>query len=63
MTYNEALRTLPADAKWSSSFGYPGEGGYTEFHRTPDGKRFEIANGPYDATRPFVWTVKPLAEG
>lgn len=44
MTSQEAYAQLPAAAKWSSSFGNPGEGGFTEFYRTPDGKRFEIGN-------------------
>lgn len=58
MTYQQAVATLPADAKWSSSFGYPGQGGYSEYHRTPDGQRFEIANGTYLDFEPFTWTVK-----
>ncbi|HTI81788.1 MAG TPA: hypothetical protein VL614_15170 [Acetobacteraceae bacterium] len=43
----EALKALPADAKWSCSFGNPGEGGYTEYHRTPAGERWIVSNGPY----------------
>ncbi len=47
MTYGEALAALPHGAAWSASFGYPGEGGYSEYWRTPDGRRFEISNGSY----------------
>ncbi len=43
----EAYNQLPADAKWSSSFGNPGEGGFTEFYRTPNGERWIISNGPW----------------
>lgn len=58
MTYKEAYKALPTDAAWSCSFGYPGEGGYNEFHRTPAGERWIISNGPYDAQSPFEWTFK-----
>ena len=59
MTYQQATGTLPKGAKWSSSFGYPGEGGYSEFWRTSDGKRFEISNGRGEFVfAPFVWSVK-----
>ena len=47
-TYNEAVQQLPADAAWSCSFGYPGEGGFTEYYRTPAGKRYIITNGRWD---------------
>lgn len=43
----EALNQLPADAKWSCSFGYPGEGGFTEFYRQPDGTKWIITNGQW----------------
>ena len=46
-TYQEAAAQLPADAKWSSSFGNPGEGGYIECHRQPDGTCWIIGNGPW----------------
>lgn len=61
MTYSEAIETLPANAKWSSSFGNPGEGGYTEFHRTPDGTRYIIGNGTWMDFEPFIWTARELA--
>lgn len=61
MTYNEALAALPTDAKWSSSFGYPGEGGYVEFHRDAHGVRYVIENGNWMDFAPFVWTVRELA--
>lgn len=57
MTYAEAAAKLPQGAKWSSSFGYPGEGGYVEYHRA-EGKRFMIENGGYQETAPFTWTIK-----
>lgn len=57
-TYGAAAASLPEGAKWSSSFGYPGQGGYSEYHRTPEGKRFQIKNGSYLETAPFTWTVE-----
>ena len=45
MTSKEAYARLPADAKWSCSFGNPGDAGFCEFFRTPDGKRYEVSNG------------------
>lgn len=44
MTEAEAYETLPSDAKWSCSFGYPGECGYNEYHRTLSGDRYVISN-------------------
>lgn len=57
-TYAEAAAALPAEAKWTASFGYPGEGGYTEYHRTPEGKRFKISNGSWAEAPPFIWTME-----
>ena len=45
MTGNEVFQLLPPDAKWSSSFGNPGDGGYVEYYRTPAGERWIISNG------------------
>lgn len=45
MTVEQAYDALPSDAKWSCSFGYPGEGGFTEFWRTPNGDRWVVTNG------------------
>lgn len=59
-SYSEAAAQLPADAKWSSSFGYPGEGGYSEYHRDHDGNRYVIQNGPWDAGG-NEWTMKAVA--
>lgn len=62
MKYQQAIDQLPPGAKWSSSFGYPGEGGYSEFWRA-DGKRFEVSNGSGQFVfAPFVWTVKEIAQ-
>jgi hypothetical protein len=44
---NKAYDQLPADAVWSCSFGYPGEGGFTEYHRQPDGTKWVITNGQW----------------
>lgn len=60
-SYKEAAATLPAGAKWSASFGNPGQGGYSEYFRTAEGKRFAIENGSWSAFEPFVWTVKEVA--
>ena len=44
MTYQDAKRLLPAGAYISSTFGYPGEEGYSEFWRSADGaSRWEIS--------------------
>lgn len=43
----QAYAQLPKDAKWSSSFGYPGEGGFVEFFRQPDGTVWQISNGSW----------------
>lgn len=40
-----AYELLPTDAKWSCSFGNPGEGNFTEYFRTPNGDRWVISNG------------------
>jgi hypothetical protein len=57
MDYAEAVKSLPPDAFWSSSFGYPGVGGCVEYYRTPAGAVYSLSNGPYHAVRPFAWTV------
>ena len=61
-TYDEAIKSLPEGAFLNTSFGWPGEGGYTEFHRTPEGKRFMVTNGTYMATAPFTWKVEAVIE-
>lgn len=58
MTYDDALDSLPADAKWSCSFGYPGEGGCNIYYRTPDGATYVVSNGAWNAVRPFKWVVE-----
>lgn len=60
MTYEQALDSLPDNATWSCSFGYPGEGGCNIYYRTPDGTRYVVSNGPWYAFRPFTWTVRKL---
>jgi len=63
MTYAQAAAKLPVDAKWSSSFGNPGEGGYHEFHRTPSGDLWIISNGSsWMAVAPFTWTCRPAPD-
>lgn len=57
MTFDQARDALPENAELSCTFGYPGVGGYTEYHRTPGGRRFKITNGPWDALSPFDWTM------
>jgi hypothetical protein len=57
MTYEQALNTIPSDRKWSSSFGNPGEGGYVEYWRTADGRRFSVSNGSYLETAK-LWFAK-----
>jgi predicted glycosyl hydrolase (DUF1957 family) len=57
-TYRDAAAHLPTDTKWSSSFGYPGEGGYCEFHRDTMGKRYTIQNGTFGD----AWTISCVVE-
>ena len=59
-SYCEALAQVPEDAKWSSSFGYAGEGGFVEYWRRPNGQRYTISNGSYEAFSPFTWTFEAL---
>ena len=58
MTYPESLKQLPTTVRWSACFGNPGEGGYCEYYRDPQGKRYIIENGDYMALAPFTWTVR-----
>ena len=60
MTYQDILNRLPDDAYLSSSFGYQGQGGYSEIHRTPEGRRWMINNGSYLDFAPFRWTITVL---
>lgn len=60
MTYDQACQSLPLDAKWSASFGYPGQGGYTEYHRTPSGERWTVSNGSYLDSAPFAWHAEQV---
>jgi hypothetical protein len=46
-SYSEAREALPVDAKWSCSFGYPGNGGFAEYYRDAQGARHVITNGTY----------------
>ena len=64
-TYEAARRSICGDAVITATFGHPGEGGYSEYRRTVGGARWSISNGPWDAVRPFTWTVmeeKPFSE-
>jgi hypothetical protein len=58
-TQSQALAELPADAKWTSSFGCPGEGGYVEYFRDAAGNRYTIDNGRW-CDFGDVWTFKKL---
>lgn len=60
MTYQDAITKVPAGAKVTSTFGNPGDGGYAEFHRAPDGRRWQITNGQWDATEPFDWAIREV---
>ena len=57
MTYSQAIAKLPADAALSCTFGYPGVGGYAEYHRDAAGNRYVIANGRWDDPVK-VWTFE-----
>ncbi len=56
-SYSEAVAQLPDSAKWSCSFGYPGETGYVEYHRDQNGKRYVIENGKWSDFE-INWTCK-----
>ena len=60
-TYREARAQLPAGATWSCSFGYPGEGGYVECWRLPDGVRWDIKNGAWDDGHAWTCAPRPLS--
>lgn len=60
-TYADARAQLPADVARSSSFGFPGEGGYVEYWRLPNGERWTISNGPHDALPwAFEWRCEKV---
>jgi hypothetical protein len=59
MTYQQAAAQLPQHAEWSCSFGYPGEGGYVEYHRDAFGNRYVLTNGRYDGPA-NVWTFEQV---
>ncbi len=61
MTKQQAHAKLPADAKWSCSFGNPGEGGYAAYYRTKAGERWVISNGSWSDSGPYTWDCKLLA--
>lgn len=55
MTEQEARDALPPDARWSCSFGNPGEERYSEFWRDAAGRRTVLKkDGP-------TWSVEELA--
>lgn len=58
MTYKQVYESLPADAVWSCSFGYPGEGGFVEYFRQPNGTKWIVSNGSYLDCEPFNWQVR-----
>jgi hypothetical protein len=57
-SYEQALNSLGIETKWSSSFGYPGQGGYTEYRRDAKGRLYIVSNGSYLDCAPFNWTAK-----
>jgi hypothetical protein len=60
-TYSDAFETLPNGSVWSCCFGFKGEGGFSEYWRSPCGRKFVISNGRWDSSHPFVWTVEEAA--
>lgn len=61
MTYEQALATLPPNAIWTSSFGWPGCANYAAYFRTPDGSRYVLRNGTsWMDLPPFNWTVSAV---
>lgn len=62
-SYADACALLPAGAMWSSCFGNPGEGGYCEYWRLPDGRRWVVSNGPYHlCSWEFDWHCQKVEE-
>ena len=60
-TLADAQAKLPADAEWSACFGYPGEGGYAEYYRRPNGETIFITNGSYELTHhEFDWQLNRI---
>lgn len=60
MTYPDAYTKLSdMRARLSSTFGAPGEPGYTAIYRTADGRRFQLDNGPWHGTGQ-EWNIKEL---
>lgn len=60
MTYEQAISATDINAVITASFGYPGEGGYSEYRRTVGGRRWHISNGQWDAPKPFMWAVEEI---
>lgn len=52
-----AMLALAPDARWSSSFGNPGDFGFCEYWRTPDHTRWIISSGTWCEYR---WSVTAL---
>ena len=62
LTQAQARALIPADAKLSSSFGNPGEGGYVEYFTRPSGQRWALSNGPWHLCRwELQWQAKPVS--
>jgi hypothetical protein len=59
MSYPQAIAKLPPNAYISCTFGYPGVGGYSEYYRDPEGRRYIVANGRYDGDGK-VWTFEEV---
>lgn len=62
-SYEDAATELPENAVWSSTFGNPGDGGYVEYWRQPDGTRWTISNGPWHLIEcEFDWHCQKVEE-
>jgi hypothetical protein len=61
MTQEQAYAKLPEAAYWSCSFGNPGEGGFSEYYRTPDGRKYVISNGKWDEYYLNNWTIEEVS--
>jgi hypothetical protein len=62
-TLNDVFLLLPNGSSWACSFGNEGEGGFKEYWNAPNGDSFRLANGPYDALKPFIWTIEIQRKG
>ncbi len=60
VNYAEARALLPPEAFLSSTFGYPGVPGCSEYYRTADGTVYELTNEKWPGSA-RLWSVRVMA--